>query len=410
MKKLFRKIFLLQILVVCLSFNIHADNDTSDTIQTPTFRVSLLTAEPGPEIFELYGHQAVRVQSLQGVDITYNFGLFDFNHPNFVYRFLKGKTDYMAGAFPTAMFLDSYVERGSRVTEQVLNLTPQEARRMVQMLDEAVMPQNTTYRYRYCTNNCATRVLDILEASLSSPVKYPDTDPQLNTYRKVMRKYDSNYPWYQMGIDIALGSSIDTIIGARERMFVPMQLQKTMTNTMLKDGRNLVSETNILVEGRGDITLPDTKFLFSPLFYAIFILTITLLNSYLVLRKRNSRNHWWTKFLWIATGIAGLLSWFLIFISEHEGTSPNIIGLWLNPFWLLPVITDSLRKLRSITRFILIPLITANAALLFITPFSLDKLDTPLIIMSITTLMVSIVYMLSINKRNENRIANTKKE
>ena len=43
-----------------------------------------------------------------------NFGLFDFDSPNFVYRFVSGQTDYMAGAMPWQPFLDSYRRLGRR--------------------------------------------------------------------------------------------------------------------------------------------------------------------------------------------------------------------------------------------------------------------------------------------------------
>ena len=29
------------------------------------------------------------------MDSVWNFGIFDFREPNFVYRFVKGETDYM---------------------------------------------------------------------------------------------------------------------------------------------------------------------------------------------------------------------------------------------------------------------------------------------------------------------------
>lgn len=401
MKKMFRMIFVAMALCLAMATPavaapVASDSSRTDTAATPRPpRISLLTADPGPEIFELYGHEAVRVQTPDGFDATYNFGLFDFNQPNFLYRFLKGRTDYMAGAFPTDIFLNEYEARGSAVTEQELNLHPDEAWRMAAMLSEAIQPGNDTYRYRYCTNNCATRVLDILEASLSSPVSYPDTDPSLDTYRKVMRRYNRNYPWYQAGIDVALGGGIDTAISARGRMFVPVELRKAAAGATLADGRPLVSSTRTLVAGRGDVTLPATPLLLTPRFWGWILLLFTLIAVYFAMRRGWRRWRWWPSLWWTMTGIAGCLSWFLIFISEHEATSPNILGWWLNPLWLIPAVTMWLPRLRRFTKYLLILLSLMAGGMLLAWNLFPQAVNTALFLMCATTLTISVSYLLT---------------
>ena len=62
-----------------------------------SLRISLLTCWPGPEVYELFGHTGLRVQRIsaeQPFDVVFNYGLFDFSTPHFVYRFTKGETDY----------------------------------------------------------------------------------------------------------------------------------------------------------------------------------------------------------------------------------------------------------------------------------------------------------------------------
>ena len=55
------------------------------------YRVSLVTCYPGQIVYELYGHTAIRIQH-GGMDKAYNFGMFSFSKPNFIYRFVKGRT------------------------------------------------------------------------------------------------------------------------------------------------------------------------------------------------------------------------------------------------------------------------------------------------------------------------------
>ena len=72
------------------------------TTQADNLEVSVLTCEPGKAIYELYGHTAIRVRDvLHGErDAVFNYGVFDFNAPGFVPRFVRGETDYEVWAIP----------------------------------------------------------------------------------------------------------------------------------------------------------------------------------------------------------------------------------------------------------------------------------------------------------------------
>lgn len=367
---------------------------SADTAARPVPVISLITAEPGPEVFELYGHQGVRVKLPQyGVDLTYNFGVFDYASPNFVYRFVKGETDYYAMPFPTFDFLRSYEERGSRVVEQVLDLKPDEAREMALLLDETTMRENCMYRYKYCTNNCATRVLDILEASLSSAPTYADASPELTTYRQVMRRYDSKYPWYVLGVDVALGGDMDTVIGVREKMFVPMELMHSVADARLADGRQLVKQTNILIEGRGDVTRDATPWMLTPLFWAGIVLLSSVWFCIRAFRRGINRMRWLPTMWWMLVGVAGMISWFLIFVSEHEGTSPNLLGMWLNPLWLILAVIALIKRCDKITCYALILASAAAAAMIVVWILLPHAINLPLLLSCIATIMFAVGFI-----------------
>ena len=78
--------------------------------QTDSVRVSLLTVSPGTKVYELYGHTAIRVKEVtpgRYSDWVFNYGTFSFEQENFVWRFLKGETDYELGVVPYALFYDN---------------------------------------------------------------------------------------------------------------------------------------------------------------------------------------------------------------------------------------------------------------------------------------------------------------
>ena len=163
-------------------------------------RVSLVTCHAGSVMYELCGHTAIRVQ-VGNEDLAVNYGLFEFQTENFAIKFLKGETDYRVGAYPFSYFLHNYVREDRRVVEQELNLTPEQAWRLVDLLIVNMRPENCVYRYNYVKNNCATKPVDVIEMAVGDSIKFsqPDFEGAENwTFRREMRHFHKNYDWYQL--------------------------------------------------------------------------------------------------------------------------------------------------------------------------------------------------------------------
>lgn len=241
--------------------------------------VSLITCWPGPEVYELAGHEAVRVRGFKNglpLDSVWNYGTFDFAQPNFIYRFVKGDTDYMLSAYPFNWFMPEYMAQGRRVVEQELNLNADEADRLLGMLRKEALPENRTYRYNYVKDNCATRIVERIDQAAASPVVYSDS-VHYGTFRNEMRAYHRDYPWYQFGIDLALGSGIDYPLRGRDEMFVPVEMMRRVASAHMADGRPLVRETRVLNEGLPDATLGPTHWSATPIVCcSLFLLAVVL--------------------------------------------------------------------------------------------------------------------------------------
>ena len=102
------------ILLVFLSIKsacIHADNK-SVTESNDSIEISLLTCYPGDEVYSLYGHTAIRYKDhSKGIDLAINYGVFSFDKPFFVPRFVLGMTDYEMGIIPFSIFCEEYIRR-----------------------------------------------------------------------------------------------------------------------------------------------------------------------------------------------------------------------------------------------------------------------------------------------------------
>ena len=147
MKRLLLPIF------ICLSlFSATASN---------RLEVSVLTCSPGEQVYELFGHTALRVSNKQtGMDVVFNYGLFSFDEPNFIWRFVLGETDYLLGATAYQYFISEYAMRGSGVTEQVLNMDSLQAQQLFDNLRINSLLENRKYRYNFLFNSLKTKIVD----------------------------------------------------------------------------------------------------------------------------------------------------------------------------------------------------------------------------------------------------------
>lgn len=134
-----------------------------------SIRISLLTCASGEEIYSLFGHTAIRYENYtRGIDAVFNYGIFNFNAPNFILRFALGETDYQLGVTDYERFAAEYYYLERDVWQQELNLTVQEKEKLVMLLEENYRPENRIYRYNFFYDNCATRPRDLIENPLTA--------------------------------------------------------------------------------------------------------------------------------------------------------------------------------------------------------------------------------------------------
>lgn len=377
---------------------------SGEEIRKDSIIVSLITCSPGSEIYELCGHEAVRVRGIMNgerMDSVWNYGVFDFNEPNFVYRFVKGETDYRLAGYPFAWFMPEYVEAGREVTEQDLNLTQEEACRMLDLLREESKPENCKYRYNYVKDNCATRIVWRLDSAASQRVIYPD-DVRYGTFREEMRSYHRNYPWYQFGIDLALGGGLDRPIRGRDEMFVPVEMMLKASGAHFEDGKPLVKDTRILSAKRGEPVLPATPWYLTPWAVGGYLLLLSLAICGIQAWRKTIFKVVYTIWFGIC-GIAGCVVFFLVFVSEHEATSPNLLLIWLNPLQLIFAVCVLSRKLRYGAVAMAWYNMIAVGSLLIVWPFQAQSANPAFFPMMGATIALAIAYaLISARKRKEN--------
>lgn len=312
------------LLIVCIVFPLLARTQTAGD----SIRVSLITCSPGHEVYELYGHTALRCENLTtGEDVVFNYGIFSFSQPHFIWRFVRGECDYIVMGVDWDYFPAEYAERGSSVTAQVLNLTRDEANRLYRNLQENCLPENRTYRYNFLLNNCTTMVRDMIERSIDGRIAYLPL-PEKQTYRQILHQYAPQGSWEAEGNDFLLGAAVDTVVTDRAAMFAPEYMMHMADEAQVyaTDGslRPLVKETITLLEPR-ETEKPELLPL-SALSVGLLLLAINLLVG--LLEYKTGWMWWlWDVVLLFAQGAVGVLLTFMHFFSTHPAVDSNWL-LW----------------------------------------------------------------------------------
>jgi hypothetical protein len=320
--------------------------------QEDSVRVSLVTFYPGSEPHNIWGHSEIRVQ--QGpVDLYFNYGVFDFQAPAFMWRFMMGETDYMCQPVPRFYATVGMEER--RMVEQELNLSQDRAIAVRNFLWNNAQPENCTYRYKFLSDNCSTRPRDILEMAAGEGLRYPAMGDTTVTYRDILAHYCRNYAWERFGIDLVLGWDVDTVLDQRATMFIPMLLMDAVAGATIQTDSvaiPFVKATTVPIDKstEGNVR-PPTPWYLSPMAFALLVLVLTLLVTCRDWRYRDV-SRWLDTVLFTAGGLAGCILFFLIFFSTHEATSPNINIVWLNPLLLLLAVLPWFKKTRTAARWL----------------------------------------------------------
>lgn len=313
---------------------------------------SVLTSTPGNEAYSIYGHTALRMQwQERGVDVTFNYGIFNFNAPHFLWRFVLGQTDYCVMGMPTNAFLEEYAHEGRGVEEQYLDLSAREAESLLQKMIYVTQPRHSYYRYNFLTQNCATKVLDAVRDVVQDSLVYIPATHVRHSYRSLLHRYTASRPWLREGADLLLGSACDTLITERQAAFLPQELMRYLSALYRRspDGRirPLVCRHNTLLSTNAVMSSSAPCVFFAPHNVALGFVLFCL---FLIFVERRLRSMLWGIDALLLTfwGSAGLLVSFVCFFSAHPTVQSNWQVLLLNPLplFLMPWIIYRARQRR----------------------------------------------------------------
>ena len=274
--------------------------------------ISLLTCAPGNELYARFGHTALRVcDPVLPIDLTFNYGIFDFNTDHFYWKFVRGETWYELGVTPTWWFMKSYREEHRPVYEQRLNLTAEERDTIWQALRKNYLPENRKYLYNFVYDNCATRPYYLILHVIGDTIHSNYTGYTGLTYRQFIRHYTGAHTWANAGINLLFGSKADQAMSSEQRLFLPEELMLYMNIALRRDWKPMVVQSTAT-----PFVIPSTPWYASWEFgLSIYVLFLVLFS----IRDRKRQKWSWgiEVFFGIPYVLLLLIVGFLTFFSCH---------------------------------------------------------------------------------------------
>lgn len=297
--------------------------------------ISLLTYAPVNEIHTVFGHSSVRVfDPERQLDIVFNYGMFDYAAPNFTLNFIKGKLNYSLGIqnFRDVVAYSDY--RNQTVSEQVLNLDNRQKQEVYDFLQKNYKPENRYYLYDFFFDNCATRIRDILDTTLTNRLSYDKVAVEKNvTFRELLREFTQIQPWLEFGIDLVLGLPTDKKATFEQQMFLPKYLNESFAvGTIIT-----ADTTKKLVQITRPVHLADevneTGFSITPMLLFWLFFGVTLILNFVITKSRITKI--WNGTFVLITGLAGVVILLMWFGTEHVPTKNNLNVIWCFPTHLI---------------------------------------------------------------------------
>ena len=305
--------------LIFFSLNIYANELENKN----RYKISILSIGEGPSLVDAFGHTAIRVKDAQlKNDIVFNFGVYDFNSPNFYSNFVKGRPEYKLAIQNYSNLIQNYIRQKRYIVEHQLNLDQNSTKIIIDLLVEKL--NDPYYIYDYFRDNCTTRAANIVIDKTNNKFKDDKLKSEaILTYRDLIHRKINENSWAALGIDLCLGAIIDKKINTRETFFLPENLMNYLDffeGGMIK--RNIIYSPESEISYRENLPSP----LRINLLLSLIIVVITIFNF-----KSNKWNKSLDTLIFIISGLIGILIIYLWFFSNHFAGAQNFNFLWAFP-------------------------------------------------------------------------------
>ena len=327
-------------------------------------RISVITCGLGNETYSYFGHTAIRVKdTLNNIDVVYNYGAFDFRTPNFVAKFAKGDLQYFAVVHSYTDFIRDYTEEKRSVYEQELLIDQDFKQKIFDNLNANLLTENRYYTYKFIDKNCTSMVVDIINNSLNQEVitKKEDVD---KTYRSILFPYFDGHFYEKLGTSIIFGTKVDQL---GTKIFLPFELKKSLEKSVFQN-RLLAGKSNTILNFEKETPTSWWNNIYS---YIILLALIIFINKRFV-----------DKIYLFILSVMGIFFVFMGFYSLHQELAMNYNILLFSPFLLILIILSAMNNKKGTYQLAVLHLILLITYTFFIINKAYFFIILPIIITS----------------------------
>jgi len=314
--------------------------------------VRLVTIAPSDPIYTWWGHSALIVEDGRlGISRFYNYGLFSFQQERFVLNFAMGRLWFQVGASDTERELAYYRYLGRTIRIQTLDLLPNKRLEMARFLENNILPRNRTYLYDHYYDNCATRVRDLIDATVDGQLAEATAVPGRMTLREHTRRFTGRNFFMDWLLMFLMSDVIDHPITRWEEMFLPSEVERNVAVLRYTDEtgeeRPLVSESVLYFDAPRQRPVPDraSALWFRALIPGLILALPALLLGILIRRGNRSRGSktGWTFFgiysaaVGLILGLPASALFFMSAFTDHRVTYGNENLFLTNPLALAAI-------------------------------------------------------------------------
>jgi hypothetical protein len=357
-------------------------------------KISLITCDPGQELYSIFGHTAIRVHdSVNKVDKIFNYGTFDFSTPNFYFKFLLGNLNYALTVNDFQDFYTEYQTENRTIFEQEVLLPCELFQQIYDSLNQNALTKNRYYRYDFFRDNCSTRAFNLLlEFADHREIKKQLNETTKISFRQALKPSLAGSPWLSTGINFLLGPFADKKMTKLQTTFLPEPVMKEVENTGLANAPIVLFQGMKQVKKNQDFSWPMIIF---------WLLAFLLVAEVFWLKTSQKTSNRIDLGLFTTAGIFGLLLLFLWIYSLHVSLRFNLNILWANPLLLVMLWTIP-RGHKKISQVILL----LYGLLMFFLMINWNKMPQkfPLEMMPVVTLLAfrAISRVFQFKKKSEN--------
>jgi len=175
---------------------------------------------PSDQIFIWWGHAALIVEYTQwNFSRVYDWGIFTYPSDSFLKDFIGEKIRYKCTR--DVLDLEPYINEDRDIIVYTLNLDRKAKQTIMAYADNNVLPDNCYYDYNEFSENCATRIRDIIDMGTGGRLKAAfDNAPGRFSIRQHVRRYTWFRPFSDWFLSFMMGQNLDEKITVWDEMFL----------------------------------------------------------------------------------------------------------------------------------------------------------------------------------------------